>query len=61
MTATAGSSCRDVISAIDGTTVKSYDDLYGVLDNHKIGDTVTLTVARDGKERKVRLTLVSSD
>jgi S1-C subfamily serine protease len=52
---------RDVIVGIDGTKVKSYDDLYGVLDVHKIGDTVTLTVAREGKERKVRLTLISSD
>ena len=52
---------RDVIVGIDATKVKSYDDLYSALDNHKIGDTVTLTVAREGKERKVRLTLVSSD
>lgn len=52
---------RDVIVGIDATKVKSYDDLYGALDNHKIGDTVTLTVAREGKERKVRFTLVSSD
>jgi S1-C subfamily serine protease len=52
---------RDVIVGIDTTKVKSYDDLYGVLDGHKIGNTVTLTVARESKERKVRLTLVSSD
>jgi len=52
---------RDVIVGIDTTKVKSYDDLYGVLDSHKIGDTVTLIVAREGKERKIRLTLVSSD
>jgi len=52
---------RDIIVGIDGTKVTSYDDLYGVLDSHKISDTVTLTVAREGKERKVRLTLVSID
>ena len=52
---------RDIIVGIDGTKVTSYDDLYGVLDSHKIGDTVTLAVAREGKERKVRLTLVSID
>ena len=52
---------RDIIVGIDGTKVTSYDDLYGVLDSHKISDTVTLTVAREGKERKVRLTLVSAD
>ena len=52
---------RDIIIGIDGTKVTSYDDLYGALETHKIGDTVILTVAREGKERKVRFTLVSSD
>lgn len=52
---------RDIIVGIDGTKVTSYDDLYGALESHKIGDTVTLTVTREGKERKVRLTLVSID
>ena len=52
---------RDIIIGVDGTKVTSYDDLYSALENHKIGDSVILTVAREGKERKVRFTLVSSD
>ena len=51
----------DVIVAVDETKVGSYDDLYAALEEHRIGDTVTLTVKREDKERKVRLTLVSGD
>ena len=47
----------DVIVAIDGTKIKSYDDLYNALDAYKIGDVVTLTVIRNGKERSVRMKL----
>lgn len=49
----------DVITAIDQTKVKSYDDLYSALENYKIGDTVTLTVEKEGKTRKVQIKLVS--
>ncbi len=52
---------RDVITAVDGAPVHSYDDLYSALDNRQIGDVVTLTVVRDDKQRKVRLTLVRAD
>jgi len=52
---------RDIITAVDDAPVRSYDDLYTALDNRRIGDTVTLTVVRDNKERKVRLTLVRAD
>jgi len=51
----------DIITAIDGTKVKSYDDLFTALDNYKIGDTVTLTVERDGKSRKVKIRLAGID
>jgi S1-C subfamily serine protease len=52
---------RDVITAIEGTKVKSYDDFFSALDNFKIGETVTLTVERDGKSRKVQIRLVGTD
>jgi S1-C subfamily serine protease len=52
---------QDVIVAIDDTKIGSYDDLYNALDNYRIGDTVTLTVDRNGKTRKVALTLVRID
>ena len=49
----------DIITAIDQTKVKSYDDLYSALENYKIGGTVTLTVEREGKSRRVQIKLVS--
>lgn len=52
---------QDIIKEIDGKKVRSYDDLYNLLDDYKIGDRVTLTVERDGKTRKVELTLVRVD
>ena len=51
----------DVISAINDTKLRSYDELYSALENHQIGDTVTLTITRNGRERKVRLKLVGSE
>ncbi len=52
---------RDVVTGIDGMKVKSYDDLFNALDGYKIGDTVTLTVGREGKARPVKIQLVGSD
>jgi S1-C subfamily serine protease len=48
----------DIITAIDKTPVKSYDDLFTALENYKIGDSVTLSVEQNEKVRPVRLKLV---
>jgi len=47
----------DIITAIDGTAVGKVEDLTGYLDNKKVGDTVTLTIQRGGKEQPLKLTL----
>lgn len=52
---------RDVIVGIDKIAIKSYDDLYNALDSYRVGDVVWVTLERDGKRRKVRLTLVQID
>jgi S1-C subfamily serine protease len=52
---------RDYVTGVDAMKVKSYDDLFTALDGYKIGDTVTLTVGREGKPRKVTIRLVGSD
>jgi S1-C subfamily serine protease len=52
---------RDVIIGIDDHKITSYDDLYNTMDNYRVGDTVTVTVERDGKKRKVQLTLMRVD
>jgi S1-C subfamily serine protease len=47
----------DVVQEIDGKPVKSTSDLLGRLGSYRPGDTVTLTVWRDEKTRKVRVRL----
>ncbi|MBR4171865.1 MAG: trypsin-like peptidase domain-containing protein [Kiritimatiellae bacterium] len=47
----------DVISAVDGQRVTNNEDLQSTLDPHKPGDSVVLTVIRDGKKRQVKLRL----
>jgi serine protease Do len=48
----------DVITAIDGHTVTGFEDLASYLfNNTQVGQTVTLTILRQGKEQTVQLTL----
>jgi S1-C subfamily serine protease len=47
----------DVIVAIDGVVVEAMDDLIVYLADTMVGQTVTLTVWRDGEEREVEVTL----
>ena len=43
-----GSLRLDVITAVDGHPVRDFDDLYNALDRFAPGDSVSVTVARDG-------------
>ncbi len=48
----------DVIIGIDGTPVSNLDDVLTRLSKHtEVGQTITLTVIRDGQRRKIDLTL----
>jgi S1-C subfamily serine protease len=47
----------DVVQEIDGKPVRSVSDLLGRLGSYKPGDTVTLTVWREGRTRKIPLRL----
>ena len=48
----------DLITAIDGTPVKSMDDIIAYLADHtKVNQKVTLTLLRNGKEQTVDVTL----
>jgi S1-C subfamily serine protease len=51
----------DIITAIDDKPVVKANDFFDILEKYKIGDTVTLTVIREGEEEKVQATLGSSD
>ncbi|MGW3247669.1 trypsin-like peptidase domain-containing protein [Streptomyces sp. NPDC001070] len=58
--AKAGIEPGDVITAIDGKRVHSGEELIVRIRAHRPGDTLQLTVKRDGKERAVQLTLGSA-
>ncbi|OAI53602.1 hypothetical protein AYO44_04160 [Planctomycetaceae bacterium SCGC AG-212-F19] len=47
----------DVIIAVDGKPVATADDLFEKLSGHKIGDTVALTVMRDGQRQEIKVSL----
>ncbi|WP_431951026.1 S1C family serine protease [Actinacidiphila sp. bgisy167] len=58
--AKAGIEPGDVITAVDGKRVHSGEELIVRIRAHRPGDTLRLTVKRDGKERAVKLTLGSA-
>jgi S1-C subfamily serine protease len=47
----------DVVTEIDGRAVTSAAELQSAIDAHKPGDTIALTVVRDGDTRTVRVKL----
>jgi S1-C subfamily serine protease len=47
----------DVIVKADGTTIRTADDLIALLGTKKPGDTIKLTIERDGKTQVVTVTL----
>jgi S1-C subfamily serine protease len=42
---------------VNGQRLKSRDDLYAAMDQHKVGDTVTVTIHRDNEQQDVKVTL----
>ncbi len=53
----AGLAKGDVISRVNGARARNMDGLLGILNYFDPADKVELTVTRDGKERKINLTL----
>ena len=53
----AGVRVNDVITALEDAEVASYGDLFGALRDYQPGDTVGLTVVRNGEERTLDVTL----
>ncbi len=47
----------DVVIALDGEEVEGLDDLLAMVDRHRPGDSVTLTLLRDGRRRELTLEL----
>ncbi len=47
----------DIIVAVDGTKVQSYEELSDIIQKHRHGDVVTLTILRNNKLIKVQVRL----
>jgi len=53
----AGIKIGDVIIEIEGTKIKTMDELNEIKNKKSIGDTIKLKIYRDGKEKDITLTL----
>ena len=53
----AGLQAGDRIVSVDGTEIASKDDLGTLMQNHAAGDTLSITIARDGQMQTVNVTL----
>ncbi len=53
----AGLKSSDIITEVDGTSIKSMDELNEIKNKHQIGDTLALKVYRDNKYMDVEITL----
>ena len=47
----------DVIVAIDGKRIDNAKQVYSILEEHKVGDAITLTIQREGERQDVKMTL----
>jgi S1-C subfamily serine protease len=55
--AQAGVQAEDIILKVDGQTIDSTHDLGTIIDQYSVGDTVTLTIDRGGKQITLTATL----
>jgi len=57
----AGIAAEDIITKINGEKVTSNNDLAKIIGKKRVGDSITITLWRDGDERTVQLTLGSQN
>ena len=53
----AGLQAGDIIVKADNKDIKTMDELNEIKNTHKIGETMTLTINRNGKEKEISITL----
>lgn len=52
----------DIIVGIDGQEVRTFGDLRNILETeHEVGDTITVSYLRDGREQQTQLRLAGTD
>jgi S1-C subfamily serine protease len=50
----------DIIVAINGQKISNNDELFGVLDQHQVGETVNVEVIRNGRHTTVPVKLMEA-
>ena len=53
----SGLQIGDIIIKADGKDIKTMDELNEIKNTHKIGETMTLTINRNGDEKEITITL----
>jgi S1-C subfamily serine protease len=53
----AGLKANDIITKIDGNAVTNLPEFVKIIREHKAGDKIKLDILRDGKEKKIDVTL----
>ncbi|MCB6994633.1 trypsin-like peptidase domain-containing protein [bacterium 210820-DFI.6.37] len=53
----AGFKAGDLVYSVDGKEIDSFETLSSIITSHKVGDTVTYIVLRDGQSKEIKLTL----
>lgn len=48
----------DIIISIDGVKINEFDDIYQILDKHKVGDRIEVEYRREGKLKKTKVKLI---
>ncbi|WP_434630790.1 trypsin-like peptidase domain-containing protein [Thermoanaerobacterium thermosaccharolyticum] len=56
----AGLQAGDIITAVDGTSISTFNQLENILNNHKVGDIISVTIWRNGETITVNVKLMSS-
>lgn len=56
----AGLKEKDIITKIDGTEVNDKNSLTSLIGRKNVGDEVTLTILRDGKEQTIKVSLLAA-
>ena len=53
----AGFKSGDMVYAVDGEVIGSFDDLSAIISKHKVGDKITYTIVRDGYTKDISFEL----
>ena len=53
----AGFQSGDLVYAVDGTRITSFNTLSSIVTSHKVGDKLTYTIVRGNQTKEIKLTL----